>query len=291
MNLTDTHLHLWDPSLFTYSWCAGIPSLNRTFTIHDYLEAAKEKGITKALFVECDVDEPNSAAEARLIAGIAQEHPLIAGVVAAARPERDDFSAQLEELISVDRVKGIRRVLHMVPDEVSGATLFSDNLNLLGEKGLTFDLCVRADQLPLAARLISRCSGVQFILDHCGAPDIKGGGFASWSVNLGSIAELPNVVCKVSGLPAYAPPEWSAGDLHPWIGRVVECFGFDRLLWGGDWPVCTLGGTLAGWVDASRELFAGASLDEQSKLFHANADRIYGLSSNKGTAANHEVLC
>lgn len=280
MDITDTHLHLWDPFVFTYSWCAGVPSLNRAFTIGDYLEAAKETEITKALFVECDVDEPNSAAEARLIAGIAREHPLIAGIIAAARPEREDFSHQLEELLLIEGVKGIRRVLHVVPDEVSGTTLFSDNLNLLGEKGLSFDLCVRADQLPLAAGLIHRCPGVQFILDHCGVPDIKGGGFAPWSVNMASIAELPNVVCKVSGLPAYASPGWGAGDLRLWIDRVVECFGFDRLLWGGDWPVCMLGGTLAGWVDASRELFAGASLDERSKLFHLNADRIYRIKNS-----------
>jgi predicted TIM-barrel fold metal-dependent hydrolase len=284
MHVTDTHLHLWDPALFNYSWCAGIPSLNRAFTIHDYLESAQGTGITKALFVECDVDEPNSIAEARHIAGIARDHPMIAGIIASGRPEYEDFPSQLEELLAVPEVKGIRRVLHVIPDDVSRSPLFSDNLNLLAAKGLTFDLCVRADQLPLAAELISRCDEVQFILDHCGVPDIKGSGLDPWREHIRTIAGFPNVICKVSGLPAYAAPGWSSDDLRPWTDHVISCFGFDRLVWGGDWPVCTLGGTLEGWVNASRELFEAASLDEQAKLFHSNATRVYGLSATSGDA-------
>jgi predicted TIM-barrel fold metal-dependent hydrolase len=59
------------------------------------------------------------------------------------------------------------------------------------------------------------------------------------------------------------------------VEHVLACFGWDRVVWGGDWPVCTLGAPLARWVEATHELTAGASADERARLFHRNAERLY----------------
>src|SRR5271154_2101632 len=106
MNLVDTHQHLWDLDRFSYSWCASIPVLNRTFSYSDYLRASAGLGITKTVFVECDVDEPNALAEARLVQELAGQHPSIAGIVASGRPERGGFRAHLEQLACLERVRG-----------------------------------------------------------------------------------------------------------------------------------------------------------------------------------------
>jgi predicted TIM-barrel fold metal-dependent hydrolase len=277
MHKIDTHLHLWDPARFPYSWCAGIPSLNRAFTVDDYLAAAEGSGITKALFMECDVDEPHSLDEALWVQGLAETHPFIAGIVAAARPGRDDFPEQLEALLRIPKLRGIRRVLHVADDATSQTALFAEHLRQLGGHGLTFDICMLARQLPLARTLAERCPGTTFILDHCGIPDIKSGTFEPWAGDLRAIAELPHVMCKISGIIAYAAEDWTVSTLRPWVEHVVDCFGWDRIVWGGDWPVCTLGGTLRRWADATDELFAGVSESRRAALLHANAERIYQI--------------
>lgn len=275
MRLVDTHQHLWNLEQFPYSWCAGIPALNRSFRLADYENAARGLDITKSIFMECDVDEPHGLNEARYIQALSEAHPSIAGIVATCRPEREDFRAQLEALRTLPKVRGVRRVLHTQPDELSASTLFSDNLKLLPEFGWTFDLCVLARQLPAAIDLVRRCPEVTFILDHCGVPDVKGRAFDPWRSHLFELAAFPNVACKISGLVAYAAPDWKDADLAPWIEHALACFGWDRVVWGGDWPVCTLSATLAQWVDATRWLTSRASETDRAKLFHLNAERIY----------------
>lgn len=276
MYFVDTHQHLWDLDCFPYTWCRDIPKLNRSFRISDYAGAGVGLGIEKTVFMECDVDDPHALAEARSIEALASHEPLIRGIVASGRPERAGFREHLEELARLPHVRGVRRVLHTQPDALSESPLFRENLRLLPEFGFTFDACVLARQLPQAIALVRACPGVRFILDHCGVPDVKGRVFEPWRTHISELAREANVVCKISGLVAYADPEtWTIDDLRPWFEHVVNCFGWDRVVWGGDWPVCTLSATLARWVAATHELAASASGAQRAAFFHGNAERIY----------------
>ena len=277
MKRIDTHQHLWDLDQFPYSWCAGIPVLNRSFRLPDYLAAAQGAEIVKTVFMECDVDEPHALAEAQHIQSLADRHTLIAGFVASARPERPDFPQQLAALRQLPKLRGIRRVLHVVADETSQSELFAANLRQLEDFDLSFDLCLLARQLPLGIRLARECPRVQFILDHCGVPDIKSKAFDPWRAHIAELAAFPNVVCKISGVVAYAGEPWTVEDLRPWVEHVVASFGWDRILWGGDWPVCTLTASLEQWAGASDQLFVAATEAQREKVFYKNAERIYGL--------------
>jgi predicted TIM-barrel fold metal-dependent hydrolase len=276
MKLIDTHQHLWDLERFSYSWCAGIPALNRSFRLDDYLAAARDLGIEKTIFVECDVDEPHLLAEAKHIQSLAEKNPLIAGIVAATRPERADFPRQLDALLKLPKLRGLRRVLHVVPDEISQSPLFAENIRRLAQFKLSFDLCVFARQLPLALALVQKCPQVQFILDHCGVPDVKGRAFDPWRSQLKQLAALPNVACKISGLIAYVDAKnWTPEDLRPWVEHATNCFGWERIVWGGDWPVCNLTASLGEWASVTEKIFASATELQQEQLFYKNAERIY----------------
>ncbi|MGD1029846.1 MAG: amidohydrolase family protein [Opitutaceae bacterium] len=278
MNLIDTHQHLWELERFPCSWCAGIPLLNRSFTLSDYRLAAAGLGIVKTVFVECDVDEPRALDEARHVQTLASGCPLIAGIVAGVRPEHPGFRRHLEQLAGLPQVRGVRRVLHTQPDEVSRSGMFVENLRLLPEFGYSFDLCVLSRQLPLAIAIVKACPGVPFILDHCGVPDVKGRAFDPWRDRIRALARFPNVVCKVSGLVAYADPgRWSVDQLRPWFDHCLECFGWDRLIWGGDWPVCTQVAALSEWVGAALSLAGGATREQQAAFFQHNAERVYRI--------------
>jgi predicted TIM-barrel fold metal-dependent hydrolase len=279
MHIIDTHQHLWDLARFHYSWTAGQPKLNRGFLMEDYLEATAGIGIVKSVHVEADVDEMFMLAETRWILELAgrDDNPL-AGVVAVARPEYDSFREYIEEIATAPRLKGIRRLLQSEPDELSTTTTFVENIRSLEEYSLSFDLCVRARQLPLAARLVCECPNVQFILDHCGNPDIFNRDYDRWREDVWAIAALPNVVCKVSGIVVNADrTHWTAEDLRPAVEHVIASFGWDRVMFGSDWPVCTLAASYRRWFETLSELTRDAGEENRRKLFHDNAKRIYRL--------------
>ncbi|TGU21914.1 amidohydrolase family protein, partial [Mesorhizobium sp. M4B.F.Ca.ET.150.01.1.1] len=107
--------------------------------------------------------------------------------------------------------------------------------------GLTFDLVVLPHQIPRAIALADLAPDVQFVLDHCGVPDIKGRAEHPWREQIAAIARRPNVVGKISGVVAYADPAtWTAETLRPYVEHTIGSFDWDRVVWGSDWPVCTL---------------------------------------------------
>ena len=166
-----------------------------------------------------------------------------------------------------------------MPDELSTTSHFVENIKLLEKHGLTFDLCVLARQLPLAIDLVRKCEGVQFILDHCGVPNVAGQELDPWRDHIRQLAALPNVACKISGVLAYGDSANATADaVSPFVEHCLESFGWDRVVWGGDWPVCNMTASLAKWVEVSRELVSGAAEDDQAKLFHRNAEQIYQIS-------------
>ena len=282
MKIVDTHQHLWDLDLFRYAWLQQLPLLNRSFGMNDYRDATNGLLIEKSVHLEADVDEQFMLEETRHLLRLADraDNPLD-GVVACGRPESNEFRSYLDNLLILGhpKLKGIRRVLHTQPDALSQSETFIENVHSLAGHHLSFDICVLARQLPLAIRLVSRCPDVTFILDHCGVPQVREKILDPWRANIREIAGFPNVSCKVSGLVAYADPKnWTAEDLRPYIDHAIECFGWDRVMFGSDWPVCTLSASFHQWVEVLLLLTRSAGEANQKKLFHDNAIRVYRLS-------------
>lgn len=278
MKIIDTHQHLWDLTQFSYVWTKRNELLNRSFLMSDYSAATAGLEIEKTVFLECDVDEPFMIAEAHHVLALAErdDNPL-AGVVAGVRPEHDGFENHLKQILH-PQLRGVRRILHVVPDDVSETPGFVENLRLLEKYNLSFDLCVLARQLPIALRLIRECPHVQFILDHCGNPEVKEKNIEPWLSYLQEIAGYPNVVCKVSGIVVNADlTNWTTEDLRPYVQQVIDTFGWDRVMFGSDWPVCTMAATWKRWFEALQEITKDAGEENRQKLFRTNAERIYRL--------------
>lgn len=280
MRIVDTHQHLWDKDLFHYAWLGSVPILDRSFRLSEYSEATRGLEIAKTVFVECDVDEAQVLDEALHVLRLANDADnRIAGAVVSGRPERDRFKQHLDTLAGHSKLKGIRRILHTHPDELGEGKLFIENVARLATYGLSFDLCVLARQLPVAINLASRCPDVAFVLDHCGVPDVKGHAHDPWRAHIRELSKHANVSCKISGLVAYAnPANWQSEDLRPFVDHVIESFGWDRVMFGSDWPVCNLTASCQRWVGTLLSLTDSAGEVNQKKLFHDNAIRIYRLA-------------
>jgi predicted TIM-barrel fold metal-dependent hydrolase len=278
MDFIDTHLHLITRDKLGYGWTAGIPALAEgDFTLADYTAATAGRGVVGAVFMETGVDDADYQAEARLVSGLVGQDGLL-GQIASCRPEDDaGFEAWLDECDSL-KVHGFRRILHVMPDGLSQTPTFRRNLARIGARGWAFDVCVLARQLPVALDLARACPNQPLVLDHCGVPDIAGHAFDDWAKGMTALAALPNVHVKLSGISAYcAPGTANQGTLQPWVDHVLNAFGPQRMLWGGDWPVVNLGVGLPDWIALTGELLQGLSPSERHEIGLGTARRVYRL--------------
>lgn len=277
--IVDTHLHIVDMAALGYPWLGGAGDLNRNWSYDDYAREARRLGIAATMHMEVDVAESDIERETDYASGIATlPGSLLVGATAACRPEDEGFAAYLERMRARSIVKGFRRVLHVMPDDLSASPLFRDNIKRLSGTGLTFDLCILPRQIGRAIELVDLAPDVQFVLDHCGVPDIKGGAYDDWAKGVTEIARRPNIVGKLSGIVAYTDTgTWTLDTIRPYAEHTINAFGFDRMVWGSDWPVCTLGGGLSTWVGATHALLAGSSKDEKHALLAGNAIKLWNL--------------
>lgn len=286
--IIDTHQHLWDLSKFKLPWLEREKRLAKSYLPEDYakaigeLEKAKPPAkVVKSVYMEVDVAPEQQQAEADFVIDLCKRGTttMVAGVVSG-RPASDGFEKYAKPFKDSPYIKGIRQVLHG-PDTPAGFCLqksFVKGIQLLGELGLSFDLCMRSTELLDAVKLVDACPNTRFILDHCGNEDVKKKDHTRWAKDIAELAKRKNVVGKVSGIVAAAPPKWTPEDLAPVVNHTLEVFGPDRVMFAGDWPVCTLAASYRQWVDALRTIVKDRKADEQKKLFHDNASKFYKLA-------------
>ncbi len=277
MDFIDTHQHLIYPDRFSYDWTARHPALAGAFTLPDYRALTASRGIAGTLFMEVDVPDDEYQDEARFVAGLVGTQGML-GQIASCRPETDaGFDAWLDEAPAL-HIRGLRRILHEAPDDLSRSDTFRRNLRKIGAAGLPFDLVFLARQHPVAIDLLRACPDQPFVLDHCGVPDVAGGDFARWSTTLRALAAFPNLSAKLSGIAACcAPCTATLATIKPYVDHLIDCFGPARIVWGSDWPVVNIRTTLPDWLTLSRVLIADLSPTERAAIAHDNARRIYRI--------------
>lgn len=280
--IVDAHLHLWNPDQFRLAWLNGEPRLNKPFDLADYRAQTTGIEIAAMVYLEVDVVPTYALLEAQWIDLRAEtEEPRLRGIVAHAPVEDGERAwSFLTALAAIGpRVKGVRRLLQDEPDPAFCLRPdFVRGVHLLPELGMSFDLCVRHWQMVGIIELVRRCPEVSFILDHIGKPDIKGQVLDPWRAQIRELASLPNVWCKVSGLVTEADPErWTAADLAPYLHHVLDAFGEDRVVFGGDWPVVLFASDYRRWVETLDMLTADLSDAARRKLWADNARRFYRL--------------
>jgi L-fuconolactonase len=278
--IIDSHIHLCDPDRFGYAWTKGAPSLKREVLPRDLYAAAGPVQIDRFVFVEVDVDFPQHLAEAEWVAGLAEQDRRLAGMVAALPLERGRaIEPELDRLRQHKLLRGIRRLIQTQPDpDFCIRPDFIEGVRLLARRDLVFDICILHHQMPNVIRLVRQCPEVRFVLDHIGKPGIKAGLTEPWWQQIKELASLPNIHCKISGVATEADHKsWTREQLRPYIAHAIECFGFDRIMFGGDWHVSELALPYPEWVDIVEWVVEGSSADEKRKLFRDNAIAFYRL--------------
>lgn len=280
--IVDTHLHLWDTRNLRYPWLDDLPPLNRPFLLDDFRQACGALAVEQMVFLQCDADFSQYREEAAWVTRLAEREPRIRGMVPWAPLEKGE--AAREEVAALARnplVKGVRRILQSEPEaDFCLRPGFVDGVRLLADFDLHFELCLKGDdQFRNAITLARRCPEVRFILDHIGKPFIIDGVLEPWKGLMQELAALPNTWCKISGLVTEADLErWTPEDLKPYLDWALHCFGWDRVMYGGDWPVATLAAPYTRWVETLAWAVRDAPAAQRRKLFRDNAVAFYRLS-------------
>lgn len=276
--LIDSHLHLWDVELLDYPWLQDVPEINKSFSITDYQDETKDLNIEKMVFVQCECLPEQSMAEIRFVEQQALKDPRIRGMVAYAPLEKGSEIIPVLSLFKRNQfIKGVRRMYDDTP-QICTDPDFLTAVRLLPEYGLSMDLSIKPSSAAQTLMMIQSCPDTQFVLDHMGKPDIKNSGFSQFKQDMDAFASLPNVVAKISGLLTEANwYHWSEEEIGKYIAYAIGCFGPDRLMFGGDWPVVLLAGSYNQWLQALFKCLKNYSDEDIHKLFYDTANKVYRI--------------
>jgi len=278
----DAHQHFWRYTGEEFGWIDDpMAAIRRDFMPADLLPRMNEAGIDATVAVQAR----QSLEETEWLLQLAGEHDWIAGVVGWAPLAGPDAEEALGRLSANAKLKGVRHVLQGEADEYFQGKEFNAGIGLLSRYSLTYDVLVFERQLPAAIQFIDRHPNQPFVLDHIAKPRIAARETEPWRTQIQELARRPHVVCKLSGMVTEADfHSWSLEDLRPYVETVLEAFGPRRLLFGSDWPVCTVASSYSGWVGVVNALLSDLSPDEQESVFGGNAAEFYRLKqiSNSG---------
>jgi L-fuconolactonase len=285
--IVDSHVHVLEPTRFRYDWLQAKPKINRRFGIEDFHVAHAGIAVDSIVVVEAWTAAAQNLAEAQLVDELADGGAPVSGFVANAPVVLGrNVRPHLEGLKQLPRLRGIRYLIEGAVDpSFCIEQNFLDGLSEVSASDLPFDLCLKHWALPFGTELARRFPEMTFVLDHIGKPGIKHGLREPWWTGIREMATLPNVVCKVSAVITEADHDsWSYDQIRPYVDRAFECFGFDRVLFGSDWPVSELTHSYSDWVEFLDRVLSGCSRSEMQKFYHDNAVRTYRLGAANSTS-------
>lgn len=274
--MIDAHQHFWDPRVFSYPWMtAEVEPLRRAFLPRDLEPILREAGVDRTVVVQAT----HSLEESRWLLDLAASTEFVAGAVVWADLGSPSLGAQLDELHRHAKFCGVR---HLVHDEPDAAWIVRPDvvggLQELERRDIPFDLLLRPWHLKYVAQVRDRCPRLRLVIDHIAKPLIAAHQLDGWAIEMAKAARLPGVWCKLSGMITEADwRHWTPADLKPYVDHVVREFGYDRLMFGSDWPVATLAGSYARVAGALREVLGEIGPADAATVWGGNARDFYRL--------------
>jgi L-fuconolactonase len=279
--IVDAHVHLCNINALKYGWTADAPQLGRNVSPADLFKTAGGVAIEKFVFVEVAVDAGLHLKEAEWVQGLAATTPQLGAMVVHAPLEKGaGVERDLVALKQHTLTRGVRRLLQgetdarycLQPEFIAG-------VRLLAKHDLSFDVCILHHQMAGVIEMVKQCPDVRFVLDHIGKPGIKAGLREPWWHEIKALSKLPNVWCKISGVITEADHKtWRPQEVKPFVEHAIDCFGFERAMFGSDWHVQELAGTYPGWVEIVYDVVRLASTYEKRKLFRDTAKAFYRVA-------------
>ena len=277
----DSHQHFWSPARGDYTWLQGddpaLEPLRRAFLPADLEPLLAASGTSRTVLVQA----ADSVAETDFMLCLAARNDFIGGVVGWVDLSRSDAAATIEAWARFPKFKGVRPMLQDLPDTqwIAQAAL-TPAITAMQAHGLVFDALVLPKHLGPLLAFAQRHPDLPIVIDHAAKPEIALGRLDPWRQDMTTLAALPQVHCKLSGLLTEAGVHARASALEPYVAHLFATFGAERLIWGSDWPVLNLAAGYSGWLAMAQALCRGRPGMDDTRLaaiFGGNARRIYHL--------------
>jgi L-fuconolactonase len=271
--MIDAHQHFWRLDRGDYGWLTpALAPIHRDFGPDDLAPMLERHGIEATILVQA----APTLAETHWLLDVAHRTPFVAGVVGWVNFDAKDAPDAIAALAQRDKLVGVRPMVQDIEDDdwlarPAHAPVFEAMI----AHDLAFDALVLPRHLPRLARVVDRHPDLRVIIDHGAKPRIRDREIDRWRADLASVADYPNVTCKLSGLLTEARPGDRAAELAPWIDTLVDLFGSRRLLWGSDWPVVNLAGGYDRWREITLQALRTFSPGERNEVLTENARRVY----------------
>jgi len=271
----DAHQHFWAVARGYYGWLTpDLGVIYRDFTPDDLAPMLKDVGIDGTVLVQA----APTVAETEYMLSLADETPFIKGVVGWVDFEAPDAAAQIAALDAHPALVGLRPMIQDIADPL---WMLGDALTPafteLAARGLTFDALTLPQHLGPLRKLLARHPDMKVVIDHGSKPLIRDALLEGWAADMAALANETDAWCKLSGLVTEAAPDWTVDDLRPYVDHLLNTFGPSRLIWGSDWPVCTLASSYERWLETTDLLLSQLSSSERDAVMGGNAARAYNL--------------
>lgn len=282
--VVDAHLHLWNIDTGDYPWLT--PEAGPLFRSFDWREADAEldaAGVDSVVLVQA----ANSYADTDAMLAVARRWRRVAGVVGWVPLDRpEEAAASLDRYTRDPALVGIRHLIHEEEDEEwLLRPAVQDGLSVLAERGVPFDIvAVTTAHLAQAAVIAERFPSLPIVIDHLGKPPIQEAHLHPWADLMDALAKHSNVFAKLSGLETAADLAYALGDIEPFVDHALQTFTPARLMWGSDWPVCTLASPYGKIRHNALRLVRNLGDGEISRLLRGTAVDFYQLAERESGA-------
>ncbi|TMV09030.1 amidohydrolase [Ruegeria sediminis] len=292
----DAHHHLWDLDAVRYPWLMergavrffGDPTpIQRNYLIDEFRSAAEACGIGGSVHIQVGAED--GWAEAQWVQSVADANPdWPLAQVAFCDLTADDLEAQLGRYQSLPSLRGVRQIIGRAPgeDARTGTNALLDDprflrgLKVLADRQLSFDLQLLPELMAKTASVLAHSPETRVALCHAGSPhDRSPAGLRNWAGELGRLARLPNVVCKLSGLGMFEH-NWTRDSIAPIVETCLDAFGANRCMFGSNFPVDSLYSDYAAIVRAQESLVPA---EHHERVFSANAAKFYRMHPTSGS--------
>jgi L-fuconolactonase len=250
-------------------------SLRRDFGPDDLKPELERAGFQGSIAVQAR----QSLEETRWLLELAEDSPLILGVVGWVDLCSPDVRLQLQTFAGNPKLVGIRHVVQSEPDErFLLLPEFLRGISVLEEFDLTYDILIYPQHLPVAVEFVRHSPRQRFVLDHLAKPRIKSASIHPWEAGIRELAKFPNVFSKLSGMVTEADwQNWRPEDLKPYLDIALDRFGPERLMIGSDWPVCTVAASYKQTMSVVLDYLYKYPVNVQDAVLGGNAQRFWKL--------------
>lgn len=274
----DAHQHFWRYNERDYGWMGpGMDKLKRDHLPRNLAPLLENIGLDGTVAVQAR----QCLEETEWLLALGRDNQFIRGVVGWVDLRSQNIEAELERLSANEKLKGVR---HVLQDEKDDKFMLRDDflngVSRLEKFNLTYDILIFPRHIKYAVEFVNRFPNQPFIVDHIAKPFIKKGQIEPWRSDMQELAVAENVYCKLSGMVTEASWDgWKKQDFLPYMEAVLDMFGPGRVMFGSDWPVCTVAAEYEQVLEIVDDFAASLTPQEQSGIMGLNAVDFYNLKA------------